>query len=106
MSIAFPRKPVILSTDLPNKLDLLIDVAILLIKSPRDPVISKILPLKPNNFPTSVATAETIFVTTLTPSLITENKPLNVDLSLADCLSFNLNFAVRSRIYSVIFSRC
>ena len=106
MSIAFPRNPVILSTDLPNKLVLLIDVAIPLMKSPRDPVIFKTLPVKPNNFPTSVATAETIFVTTLTPSFITEKRPLNVDFSLADCLLFNLNFEVRSRIRSVISINC
>ena len=64
------------------------------IQSPKLPVISKIPLPRPESLPISFAVPPT----TLTIPILTrsrkENRPLNVDLSLADCSSLNLKLLV------------
>ena len=92
---------------LPNKLDSVIAPAILLVKLPNAAEIDKIPPLTPANLPISVVTPETMLFIIVTPTLITENIPLNVAFSLGAFFSVNsLKPAVRSRIRSVILSNC
>ena len=107
LSIAFPKRPTIVSTALPNRLVSFIDSAILPIQSPSDPVMLKSPPLRPIILPTNWVTPLTIALTTVTPILRIENKPLKVDcilsaLSLVKCL----NATVRCQIFSVISISC
>ena len=107
LSIADPRKPTMLSIALPNRFVSVIEFAILLTKLPSAAVMDKIPPLTPVTFPINVVMPETMLFIIVTPTLITENIPLNVAFNLGAFFSVNsLKPAVKFRIRSVMLSNC
>ena len=84
LSITFPRTSTILFITLAKIFVSVTDLATPLIQSPSDPVTPSIPPPKPVNLPIRFAMPPTTAFTAVTPILIIENRPLKVDLSLAD----------------------
>ena len=104
--IALLRKPTTLLTTIPKKLVSSAAFLTPVIHSPKEETPLPIPFTRPEKFLRRLITPRVTSFVTIITILITENKPLNADLTFAACSSLSLNFAVISRIRSVNLYNC
>ena len=106
LEIAFDINPTTPSIAFPNTLVSFMLFRKLNSQSPRDAVVSKMLPPRPLKFPNNLTIPPANSFIKVHPISITENNPLKVDFNFSDVVSLILILDVKSLMASVILRSC